>query len=335
MEVAKKSIDSKQTTDETVNRIITEVFANRRLLPGEEAKSIEFNAETAPHLDKIKRAVDAQQPIKMVLPAFPAKSPSRRKTLSHLPDFGEEMGLANLNDMCNRIAQFYEHGAKVKVCSDGRVFADVVRIPDHHVTAYNKALRELAKDMKLHNIEFFDLDDVYPSMTDYPALREDLMVLYGEALNSLRKRCRSQREAGEMYRGITKFLLEDFSGLEEFNDLSRNSVQGLARTAAYRVIQRSNAWSRLLADRFPNALRLSIHPQSRVSEKIGINLIGAHDCWATPWHTVVLKRGNQVSLVSRAEAEAQNAVLIFKNGLPSYFQLWDMKTADADRGVSC
>lgn len=73
--------------------------------------------------------IEHGKPIRMVLPAFPAKSPSRDKTLSHLPDHGEELALRNLNELCKRIGQIYEPGARIVICSDGRVFADVVRIP--------------------------------------------------------------------------------------------------------------------------------------------------------------------------------------------------------------
>lgn len=320
MEIIEKPCHIQRDTEVT-HRVIEEIFSRRRLLPGEDEKECAFDLETEPHYQKIMRTIGQRQPIMMVLPAFPAKSPSRRKTLSHLPDYGEELALSNLSGLCDRIARFYDPGAKVVICSDGRVFADIVHIPDRDVTAYNKALRELAQDMYGEHIEFFDLDDVYHSLSDYAALREDLMILYGEALSVLKEKCHNRPEAAAMYRGITKFLFEDFCGLERFTDLSRTVVQGMARTAAYRVIQRSNAWSRLLADRFPDAVRLSIHPQFRVSEKIGINLIDAADRWSTPWHSVILKSGDRVSLVPRAEAEQMNATLIFKNSRPSYFQL--------------
>jgi pyoverdine/dityrosine biosynthesis protein Dit1 len=239
--------------------------------------------------------------------------------LSHLPDHGEELALINLNNLCKRIGEIYEPGARIVICSDGRVFADVVRIPDQDVSEYNSTLRQGAVDQGLAHLDFFDLDDVYPGVKDYAVLREDLMVLYGEALRPLQERCKAHSEAAEMYRGITRFLFEDFSGLDEFRGMSRNAIQVMARSNAYRVIQRSNAWGRLLADQLQDAVRLSI--QVRLSEKIGINLIDSGDCWATPWHSVVLKRGNKVQLVPRREAEKMNAALIFKDGRPSYYQL--------------
>jgi pyoverdine/dityrosine biosynthesis protein Dit1 len=305
-------------------RILEVVFAHRRLLPGEHDKLYMPSAEAAPHMPKVLKAIKAGKTVRMVLPAFPAKSPSRKKTLSHLPDHGEELALRNLNNLCDRIGQIYEPGARIVICSDGRVFADVVRIPDPHVTEYNAALRQLAAARGLSNIEFFDLDDVFSGLKDYAILREDLMVLYGEATQPLRERCKTQPEAGEMYRGITRFLLEDFSGLDEFSHLSRSAIQNIARTSAYRVIQRSNAWGRLLADRLSDAVRLSIHPQFRLSEKIGINLIAQADGWATPWHSVVLESRDGVRLVSRTHAEKLNAALMYRDGRPSHYQLLEV-----------
>lgn len=318
-------LDHRNTYDnasrEAAHDIIAEIFARRRLLPGEHEKEEIQHVEAAPHFHRILHAIEENRAINLVLPAFPAKSPSRLKTLSHLPDHGEELAFMNLSNLCDRIAQIHAPGAKLTVCSDGRVFADIVRIPDQDVTDYNNEMRKHVKEWNLKHIEFFDLDDVYPNVKDFGMLREELMVVYGEALESLQRRCKTERDASEMYRGITRFLFEDFCGLDEFKGMSRNAVQGVARLAAYRVIQRSNAWGRLLAERLPNAVRLSIHPQFRVSEKIGINLIESTDCWATPWHSVVLKKGEKISLVPRREAEEMNAALIFKNGRPSYFQL--------------
>lgn len=315
--------ESQEVIDlEVAHKIIDEIFAMRRLLPGEDGKEEQFDLERAPHLDKILAAIEEDKPIDLVLPAFPAKSPSRKKTLSHLPDFGEELAFRKLNQLCERIARIYAPGATLTVCSDGRVFADVVRIPDQDVTDYNSEMRRLAREWQLEHLRFFDLDDVYTTVKDFPTLREELMITNGEALESLQQRCKTEREADSMYRGITRFLFEDFSGLEEYRDLSRNAIQNLARAAAYRVIQRSNAWGRLVAKKMPNSVRLSIHPQFRVSEKIGINLIDQTDGWATPWHSVVVKKGEQITLMPRHEAEKLDAALIFRDGRPSHFQLF-------------
>lgn len=70
-------------------------------------------------VEQVKR----QEPIRMILPAFPFKSPnSRDKVLGTMPDLGEELALCHLNGLCENIAQVYEHGANVYISSDGLVY---------------------------------------------------------------------------------------------------------------------------------------------------------------------------------------------------------------------
>ncbi len=319
-----QSIMSPSFSTETIEqsyRILELIFERRRLLSGELEKEGNFFEEAEFHLNKIINFVLAGEPIHMILPAFPAKSPSRQKTLGHLPDHGEELAFRNLEDLCNKIKNIYAPGASITICSDGRVFADVVRIPDIDVTEYNDKMKLNAKEWNLASISFFDLDDVFPKNMDFSILREELMMEYGERLMELQERCRNEPQAREMYKGITKFLFEDFCGMGDFSGWTRTAIQNAARISAYRVIQRSNAWGRLLADRFKNSLRLSIHPQFRCSEKIGINLISESDCWTTPWHSVVLKKGEKIMLVKRKDAEDMNATLVFRAGKPSHYAL--------------
>ena len=80
-----------RTLHDVANRILGVIFAQRRLLPGEAEKEEMFHVEAAPHIEKVLRCVAANAPVTLVLPAFPAKSTSRAKTLGHLPDLGEQV----------------------------------------------------------------------------------------------------------------------------------------------------------------------------------------------------------------------------------------------------
>lgn len=71
----------------------------------------------------VEEQVKRHEPIRMILPAFPFKSPnSRDKVLGAMPDFGEELALAHLNGLCENIAQVYRPGADVYISSDGLVY---------------------------------------------------------------------------------------------------------------------------------------------------------------------------------------------------------------------
>lgn len=71
----------------------------------------------------VERQVTAGAPIRMVMPAFPCKSPNAKdKVLGRLPDLGEEIALAHLQGMCDSLAEIYEHGAELCLVSDGLVY---------------------------------------------------------------------------------------------------------------------------------------------------------------------------------------------------------------------
>lgn len=74
-------------------------------------------------LPKVELWVNSAQPVKMILPAFPWKSVNRiDKVLGALPDFGEELAMARLDNMCKDIKAIYPQGAEVVIATDGIVF---------------------------------------------------------------------------------------------------------------------------------------------------------------------------------------------------------------------
>lgn len=71
----------------------------------------------------VEACVVKREPIRMILPAFPFKSPNRKdKTLGSHADLGEELALMHLNGLCESISEVYEHGANVTIASDGLVY---------------------------------------------------------------------------------------------------------------------------------------------------------------------------------------------------------------------
>lgn len=313
----------------TAKEILSIIFKRRRLLESEVApegsqlaSSPEIE-EASSHINKIEAMIKENNPIEMILPAFPGKSPNRNKTLSRWPDLAEKHSIDNLHLLCEEIQSIYEPGAKITICSDGYVFSDLVRIPDDHVAAYSIDLTDYYKKHYASSFSFFDLKDAFQKLDCLDTMREELMIQYGESLVSLKDRSRTEKEIASMYLGITRFLYEDFLGLDEFKDISKAQVQKLAKNISYRVIQRSNAWGRLLENQFPDCLRLSIHPQYRVSNKIGIHMVATDDCWRTPWHSVAVRKNGYVYLEKRSEIDENMNRLIFQNGRPFCYNAID------------
>lgn len=257
-----------------------------------------------PHLAKVFQAIVMEQPITLILPAFPAKSANRQKTISSRPDLGEIMGLKNLNQLCHHIKQLHAPGVQLIICSDGRVFNDLVLVKDTDVDIYQQEIKSIIAKNELTYLSTFSLDDVYTHCS-YEMMREKLINEFGEPLPSLKKRVLANEILLYQFNGIHRFIIEDQLYLRQ--NLSKNQVRKEAKHVAYEVLRRSNAWSHLLANYFPYAVRLSIHPQPCGSEKLGIQFLPANNCWATPWHNVLLKNKNAWQLIKRAEAERLGA----------------------------
>ena len=173
---------------EQVNAIMTELLQFRRMTRCEHSCTKTACSQcAAPHLDKIKTAVVTLQPVTFVLPAFPGKSPNPAKVLGPLPDMGEQRALQFLDGLCRRIRRLYKPGARIILCSDGRVFSDVVGMVEADVTAYQHELDRMIEDLGLEYISTFNLDELRVG-DDFDQIRKDLMDEYGQPLETLKEK---------------------------------------------------------------------------------------------------------------------------------------------------
>ncbi|GGO88618.1 L-tyrosine/L-tryptophan isonitrile synthase family protein [Wenjunlia tyrosinilytica] len=269
------------------------------------------------HLPNVVGRVRLGLPVELALPGFPAKSPNRAKVLGAAPDLAERLSLRFLQRLCEEIAGFYEPGAEIVICSDGRVFGDFIGVTDEDIGLYQDGIRQLIADLGADCLRLFNLDDEYRDVP-HETMRRRLIERYGEPLDRLREEVRAGGEPQRLYLGVTRFLVED-ADTPEYTG-SRAALQRECRERAYGVFQRSKAWGGLVADRFPEAVRLSIHPQNCGSPKLGIHLLETADGWLTPWHGVAVEIAGRYVLMKRHQAEAIGARLVLTpGGEPSHF----------------
>ena len=299
--------------------ILKQLFRHRRLQPNA-GRCAENPCEQclAIHLPKVRRWIASGEPIHFLLPAFPAKSPNTNKVLGKLPDMAEEMALTYLENVCAELKRLYAPGARISICSDGRVFSDLVGIGDDDVTNYAAELNRLIERTDAQSLDFFSMEDLF-DLGDHSAMRQQLITHYCDSLAAIQARAHSFEHHQQLFNGIQRFLFEDRAAIE--TEKSRNQVRKECKEVAYGVIQRSDGWGRLLNDCFPMSLRLSIHPQGPHSEKIGILLGEANDTWLTPWHGVAVKQNGTFGLMRRHEAEKLGARVVERDSRPSHFEI--------------
>ena len=299
--------------------ILKHIFRYRRLLSDTELCTKEpCTMCFAPHLAKLEFFIKQEKPIHFILPAFPAKSPNPLKVLGARPDMGEKVALQFLQSLCDHIRNIYPPGAKLTICSDGRVFGSLVGITDEKVTLYRRGIQKLLNEIKANDIDIFNLDNVFGEI-GFDEMRKILQKNYAKPIENFRQSVKTNENSRQLLNGIHRFLFEDYLVLHPHK--ARSKVRSECKTRAYQVIQQSNAWSSLIAQKFPQSLRLSIHPQPVHSEKIGIYLVKTLERWGTPWHNSAVFNGTEFMLMKRSDLETMGAKLIYQNDRPSHFVL--------------
>jgi pyoverdine/dityrosine biosynthesis protein Dit1 len=177
------------------------------------------------------------------------------------------------------------------------------------------------------SISLYGLRESMPSLS-WDERRRRLLEEHARHIDTIRESVRSEESARGVFNGIHRFIVEDNAAL--MPELSASQRRLRSKRTAYEVIQRSQAWSGLVAGVFPGAIRLSIHPQEYHSEKIGVHLLRTGDDWLTPWHGVVLDDTTGFILVKREYAESIGARLVWRHSRPSHFVVHDPTVLTAD-----
>jgi len=267
---------------------------------------------------RLERKLARREKLVFLLPAFPAKSSNREKTHGPRPDLGELLALQNLEQMCREIEAAYGPGAEVVICSDGRVFNDLVMVSDADLDAYSRRIEELIEAYGLTHLKSFSLDDCH-EILDGDQVREDLVARFGPALEEIREAVKTDPQRRSMFNGIHRFMTDDLA--YHHPELSRTQLRKRSKALAYQVVQRSQSWDNILETIFPETLRLSIHPYPMQHRKFGVQLVPSADRWATPWHNVVVLQGGCYRLMKRREALALGAEPRFHDQELAYYAL--------------
>jgi len=309
---------SSSNRDRQTARLLLSLLTSESNTLPEEVAAESIAKAREKQLDRLTALIEHEAPISMVILGFPAKSPNRKKTISDLPDLGEVEGLNRLNQLAEKIRRFYSPGAQIRICSDGHVFSDIVGVTETQTNQYQNSIDKILLEFQFSNLSTFSMAGRYQGETA-EALRSQLMNDFALPLSTFHERVKTQLETRLLFNGMHRFLFEDLCELNPLH--SRTQIRNAAKSSAYELMRRSQAFSKFIELAFPRALRLSIHPQLRNSLKIGIKLVPGADRWGTPWHNVLVYHKRSFHLRHRAEAESLGAQLKWFQGRYPYFEL--------------
>ncbi|KAG0553456.1 hypothetical protein KC19_12G012800 [Ceratodon purpureus] len=322
--------------EEVVNKFL-ELFDSIRLV----APKDEYPIAGCRFLTSMVRSfVETNQPIGLVLPAFPAKSPNVvKKVLGPLPDRGEELALGVLEGFCKNVESFYSHGAKVVIFSDGRVFSDLLAITLEVVGAYHQECKRMVADAGYTHIHFDTLENHLakdcasgPNL-DQATLMHKLLEAFGTI--DLDAHLESDVNLLKLQRSIKCFLRLDLEPskdvlLSEFEGASQNRLKKLFKQKCDQVsksmVLRNMAFSKLVEEAYPDMIRISIHAHNNAGPKFGICLIPGQDrCNTphTPWHNVIVETACGQTHIMRREMVDLSNFEVYEH--PVYNRPWGYK----------
>ncbi|KAL9041621.1 MAG: hypothetical protein Q9180_001158 [Flavoplaca navasiana] len=283
-------------------------------------------------LAQIERYIARDEPVCMVLPAFPFKSANKTtKVLGPLPDKGEEVALQHLNRLCQAIEEVYMYGARVYIVSDGLVYNDMLGVSDQEVWRYGQALRQMAKDCMCHNVCFARLGDLLgpgklPEPTSEEVYVEHASQTRAEIVRRFLPRGFDPTEAiakdpdmNHTYCGYARFMATELANTvqEMPSKLRRRHCKDVAKG----MMVRGKAFAHAIAGAFPDHLRLSIHPSTETT-KLSVSVVPQQGkCPMTPWHSALVRAVDGSITMCHAQAVCTTKhELIFKHGRPWYFR---------------
>ncbi|KAM5343378.1 hypothetical protein ACJ41O_011915 [Fusarium nematophilum] len=189
---------------------------------------------------RVRRHVAAGRKIPMVLPAFPAKSINVvEKVLGTRPDFGEELALERLNDLCSRIQKVYMPGAMVLIATDGACYngmagltsqddldtdslQDLTGVTDNDLWEYGVTLRQMVSEKGYRCIDFVRIMNLLGLYSD-PVIskerfisllepsRRELMNRYADPSFDATACIKNDPDYKMTYDGYAKFLKKDLA----------------------------------------------------------------------------------------------------------------------------
>lgn len=238
-------------------------------------------------VSKVNDYVSKNKTLVLVLPSFPFKSQNRENTLGELPDMGEYLALEVLNSLCNNIRKIYKPGVDFVLASDGRLYSDLVGVPDGAVNSYREELLRMNNTIcKDSCLRWFSLDEGIKQEEGLD-VREILERDYSDGIEIVMEEVKKDEDYLRLYIGFKNFALSEIKAQDL--DCSNREMVRRAKSIAKRMMVRNFANARLLKESFPNMIRLSVKHHDTTKGLFAVNLMRTHTDIGTPWLNSVVK----------------------------------------------
>ncbi|CAO1613211.1 unnamed protein product [Parajaminaea phylloscopi] len=271
---------------------LTDILASHRVVGPIDRFESSFKPALMRHL---RSCVIRKEMIRLVLPAFPFKSPNRQlKTLGADPDVGERLALQHLDHLAATLSRYHSAGVVVLIISDGACYNDLLGVEDAEVLQYAHNLQQIIARCKLTHVHIVSLFEPLgrenpTSAAEYaqeiPGLRQRLIETYMPADYDFEVEIQRDANALATYRGYLRFLSSDLAQDARMVGLSKSAIKRQQALIARQMIQRGKAFAQFILAAMPPHVRLSIHAGDN-TDKLSIRLTPGESPLSTPWHNI-------------------------------------------------
>ncbi|KAI3538148.1 pyoverdine/dityrosine biosynthesis protein [Colletotrichum tamarilloi] len=325
-----------QSSEQVAHKILDVLQAFGRHIIPEGQENHEWLGRKMFH-GRVEEYVKKGESVKMIIPAFPWKSINRTdKVTGVLPDLGEDLALARLNDLCVEIGKVYTHGAEVHIATDGLVFNDVVGISDDETWEYGATLMDMAAQKGYDGIKLLRVMDFLGLTNENEPLtkekymelvdesRKTLEAQFGDPDKDVRALMETDNDTLMTYRGFIRFLETDLRNSPvAAHATSGHKYRKVVKEVAMKMMMRAESFTKIILATCPDHVRLSIHPSSGAVKLSMPLLVEKHNPDGfprTPWHSsiAVSLDGGYRSLHAKDVRDTHD--LVMRDGRPWCFR---------------
>lgn len=293
-------IDRAYNRDKIVEALLRRSRYAQKVLPQSRLYSIVVGSLQA----KIDHVMSSGDRIQLVIPSFPYKSPNRNRVNSEFADMAEYLSILSLAGLVKEIEELWPHGCQLILASDGRVYRPLQTpwwpgFTDQTILNYQASLARIIQMANAERqIRQVSLDDFEKF---HGAAGYDRFAREAPSCASIEAEIKSDESALRVYLGMKYFREQELAQSPMARALSGKSIKKHARAFTIDQLRFGRAWSNVLRDHFPNAIRLSVHAHF-TEAKLGIFLYGQEE--KTPWHSTVVWncRTNSWNFMKRIDA---------------------------------
>jgi pyoverdine/dityrosine biosynthesis protein Dit1 len=221
----------------------------------------------------------------------------------------------------------------------------LLHVSDEDVWSYGEALREIAREKKLVNINFVRVTDLLnrglehiPHRTtcaedrasylaSVSSIRNEFVERYTPPGYDARKTIKEDTDTCLTYTGYVRFLKKDLEYIEELKidkagkSLSATQYTKVIKSIAQAMLTRGAAFAAAIRTTHGDFIRLSIHPTTGVT-KFPVQLLPQKlgKCSQTPWHSTIALALDGSFITGYVEDFITTHELVHRDGRPYYFR---------------